>query len=429
MFKGFFKQDFILTTCIILLSMLGIISIFSTNQSYTGVRQAIFVITGLILYFIIMSIDYKLYRQRLIQILAYSVIIILLILIYVLNIKSNNTYRWFTLGSIDVQPAEFAKIVVIIITAGFFTFFRNVKNPLKKIALGFLMIAPIILLIFKQPALGTSIVVFVIWLSIVFASYHDHMKFIYILITFILSALLVTSFLNINIINANINLLFINVNIIILLGLIFLLFIIHRLSKNKVNFMMFISIVIIGLIIGSSFKFIVWDHLMKNYQKQRIVGFLNTSNNANSTENFQVTQSKVAIGSGGFYGEGYAQGTQSTLNFLPEDTTDFIYSTFIQDFGFIGNIIFMFLYFILIYRLINILNTTKNRFSTLMMFGILTMIIFQFFINIGMNLGIMPITGIPLPLVSYGGSALFTVLILLGISQNIYIEDNAERQN
>ena len=194
MFKGFFKQDFILTTCIILLSMLGIISIFSTNQSYTGVRQAIFVITGLILYFIIMSIDYKLYRQRLIQILAYSVIIILLILIYVLNIKSNNTYRWFTLGSIDVQPAEFAKIVVIIITAGFFTFFRKVKNPLKKIALVFLIVAPIILLIFKQPALGTSIVVFVIWLSIVFASYHDHMKFIYILITFILSALLVTSF-------------------------------------------------------------------------------------------------------------------------------------------------------------------------------------------------------------------------------------------
>ncbi|MCL4392690.1 rod shape-determining protein RodA [Patescibacteria group bacterium] len=427
MIKSFFKQDFILTTCIIFLSLIGILSIFSTNQSYIGVRQSIFVIAGLILYFIIMSIDYKLYRQKLIQVLAYAIIAILLILIYVLNIKANNTYRWFTLGSIDVQPAEFAKIVVILVSASFFTFFRKVKNPLKKIFLGFLIIAPILLLVYKQPALGTSIVIFVIWLSIVFASYYDQIKFIYILLLFLLSSLIVTAFLNINVFNANINLIFININIVILLSLILLIFILYRLSRKKINTMMFISIIMIGLIFGSSFKFIVWDHLMKNYQRQRIVGFLTTSPNVNNTENFQVTQSKIAIGSGGFYGEGYAKGTQSILNFLPEDTTDFIYSTFIQEFGFIGNIILMFIYFILIYRLINILNVTKNRFSTLIIFGILTMIIFQFVINVGMNLGMMPITGIPLPLVSYGGSALFTVLILLGISQNIYLQDHETR--
>ncbi len=427
MIKSFFKQDFILTTCIIFLSLIGILSIFSTNQSYIGVRQSIFVIAGLILYFIIMSIDYKLYRQKLIQVLAYAIIAILLILIYVLNIKANNTYRWFTLGSIDVQPAEFAKIVVILVSASFFTFFRKVKNPLKKIFLGFLIIAPILLLVYKQPALGTSIVIFVIWLSIVFASYYDQIKFIYILLLFLLSSLIVTAFLNINVFNANINLIFININLAILLGLILLIFILYKLSRKKINTLMFISIIMIGLIFGSSFKFIVWDHLMKNYQRQRIVGFLTTSPNINNTENFQVTQSKIAIGSGGFYGEGYAKGTQSILNFLPEDTTDFIYSTFIQEFGFIGNIILMFLYFILIYRLINILNITKNRFSTLIIFGILTMIIFQFVINVGMNLGMMPITGIPLPLISYGGSALFTVLILLGISQNIYVQDHAER--
>ena len=427
MIKSFFKQDFILTACIIFLSLIGILSIFSTNQSYIGTRQSIFVISGLILYFIIMSIDYRLYRQKLIQILAYSVIAILLILIYVLNIKANNTYRWFTLGSIDLQPAEFAKIVVILVSASFFTFFRKVKNPLKKIFLGFLIISPILLLVYKQPALGTSIVIFIIWLSIVFASYYDQVKFIYILLLFLLSSLIVTAFLNINIFNANINLLFININLAILLGLILLIFILYKLSRKKINTLMFISIIMIGLIFGSSFKFIVWDHLMKNYQRQRIVGFLTTSPNINNTENFQVTQSKIAIGSGGFYGEGYAKGTQSILNFLPEDTTDFIYSTFIQEFGFIGNIILMFLYFILIYRLINILNITKNRFSTLIIFGILTMIIFQFVINVGMNLGMMPITGIPLPLISYGGSALFTVLILLGISQNIYVQDHAER--
>lgn len=427
MLKNFFKQDFILTTCIIFLSLLGIVSIFSTNQSYSGVRQLIFFIAGLILYFIILSIDYKLYRQRLIQVFGYSVIIIFLVLIYALNIKTNNTHRWFSLGSIDIQPAEFAKVVVIIVSASFFTFFRKVKNPLKKIFIGFLIVAPIILLVFKQPALGTSIVIFVIWLSIVFAAYHDQMKFIYVLLIFLLSSLITTAFLNLNFLGANINLIFMNINIAILLGIILLLFIIYKLSRKKINFMTFMLIITIGLIFGSTFKFIVWDHLMKPYQKQRIVGFLNTSKNANSTENFQITQSKIAIGSGGFYGEGYAKGTQSILNFLPEDTTDFIYSTFIQEFGFIGNIILMFLYFVLIYRIINILNITKNRFSTLMIFGILTMIIFQFVINIGMNLGIMPITGIPLPLISYGGSALFTVLILLGIAQNIYIQDHAER--
>ncbi len=424
MFKAFIKQDFILTITIILLMIIGIITISSTNNSYIAERQTIFMVLGLVIYFFLIGVDYNIYKYKSIQIIGYIVVFILLILIYILNIKLNNTHRWFTLGGIDIQPAEFAKIVIIFITASFFTVFQKGEKIVKKILLGFLMILPIVALVFKQPALGTSIVIVVIWAAIVFAAYYDQIKLIIMFLTFIVSSLFITIFLSINFLSANLNLIFFKINIALFLIFLALETILYRVSRKKVYSYLFLGIVLFGILFGSTFKFVVWDHLMKNYQKQRIVGFLSPSSNSYSNSlNFQTTQSKIAIGSGGLWGEGYGNGTQSSLNFLPEDTTDFIYSTFIEDFGFIGNIVFMFLYIVLFARLLLILKNTEGKFAFLLVFGIITMIFFQFVINIGMSIGLVPVTGIPLPLVSYGGSSLITILISLGIIQNIHTKN------
>ncbi len=227
--------------------------------------------------------------------------------------------------------------------------------------------------------------------------------------------------MGINIFNSNINLIFFQINISIFLILILLIYLIYRYAKKTILKPLILITLLVGLIFGFSFKLIVWDHLLKNYQQQRLIGFLNKSSSLNSSINFQTEQSKIAIGSGGLWGKGYAQGTQSRLNFLPEDTTDFIFATLFEEFGFIGALIFFAIYFAFIVRILDIMKNTNNRFGILIIVGGLTLLIVQLFINIGMNMGIMPVTGITLPLVSYGGSSLLTVFIILGIIQNIYI--------
>ncbi len=421
MLSRILKQDYSLSILAITLTIIGIFSIYSTGQSIEGERQIIFFIVSLIAYFLIMTFNYKIYKDKKIQIILYILIFSLLALIFILNIRLNNTRRWFVVGKFDIQPAEFAKIVVILISASFFEIFRKTQNILYKILLGFVIVFPIFYLIYKQPALGNSIIIMIIWLSILFASFYDHKKFILIISLFILSTLLIIPFLGINIFNSNINLIFFQINISIFLILILLIYLIYRYAKKTILKPLILITLLVGLIFGFSFKLIVWDHLLKNYQQQRLIGFLNKSSSLNSSINFQTEQSKIAIGSGGLWGKGYAQGTQSRLNFLPEDTTDFIFATLFEEFGFIGALIFFAIYFAFIVRILDIMKNTNNRFGILIIVGGLTLLIVQLFINIGMNMGIMPVTGITLPLVSYGGSSLLTVFIILGIIQNIYI--------
>ncbi len=422
MFKSLRKQDYILTLLIFILIIIGIISIYSTGQSYEGTRQMVFALIGVIVYFIISSIDYKIYKDKKIQFIIYAIIFSLLALIFILHIRLNNTHRWFVIGKIDIQPSEFAKIVIILVSASFFEVFRKTENTIKKIGLGFLTIMPIVYLIYKQPALGNTIIILIIWLSIVFASYYDQKKFIYIALIFLMSSLLILPFIGINFFNTNLNLIFFNVNIFLLLLILgIIIFLYKKASKNIYTYLILFTI-IIGILFGSLFKFVVWDHLLKNYQKNRLIGFLNQSSKLNSTINFQTEQSKIAIGSGGVWGKGYLEGTQSRLNFLPEDTTDFIFATIFEEFGLIGAIIFLTIYLLFLYRIISILGQTKGRYETLVVVGILTMIMIQFIINVGMNIGLVPVTGITLPLISYGGSSLLTILVSLGIIQNIHIQ-------
>jgi rod shape determining protein RodA len=161
--------------------------------------------------------------------------------------------------------------------------------------------------------------------------------------------------------------------------------------------------------------------VLKPYQVQRLTGFLNPSRDPRN-QTYNITQSQIAIGSGGKTGRGVAGATQTRGNFLPENQTDFIFAVVGETYGFAGAALVLSLYALLIWRSLRILTMAKNLYGTLIAAGILAMLMFQVFVNVGMTIGIMPITGVPLPLMSYGGSSVLVTFIALGLLQSIYIQ-------
>jgi rod shape determining protein RodA len=164
---------------------------------------------------------------------------------------------------------------------------------------------------------------------------------------------------------------------------------------------------------------IFW-HFLKDYQKKRLTVFLDPSVDPLGS-GYHIIQSKIAIGSGMLFGKGLFGGTQSQLNFLPENHTDFIFAVIGEELGFVGAVAILFLYFILLYRGIKIAGAARDNFGTLLATGIVSMIGFHILVNVGMTAGIMPVTGIPLPLMSYGVSSLTTNMLSIGILLNIYM--------
>jgi len=179
-----------------------------------------------------------------------------------------------------------------------------------------------------------------------------------------------------------------------------------------------IIIVLIGVIIVS----VSWFYLLKDYQQQRIVSFLNPYSDPMG-QGYHIIQSTIAIGSGKFFGRGLGHGTQSQLNFLPEQHTDFIFATIAEEWGFFGSVFIFVLFGLLFFRLIRISLNSSNNFARLFLIGIATMISVQAIINIAMNMGLLPIIGIPLPFISYGGSNMLMNFFTLGIVQSIVIRN------
>jgi rod shape determining protein RodA len=162
-------------------------------------------------------------------------------------------------------------------------------------------------------------------------------------------------------------------------------------------------------------------HVLKPYQVQRLTGFLNPSHDPQN-QTYNISQSLIAIGSGGKTGRGVAGASQTNLHFLPENQTDFIFAVVGETYGFAGAALVLSLYALLIWRTIRILTMSKNLYGTLIAGGVLAMFMFQVFVNVGMTIGIMPITGVPLPLMSYGGSSVIVTFIAIGLLQSIYIQ-------
>jgi rod shape determining protein RodA len=330
---------------IILILALGITVIFTSSQAL-ALQQLVFALIGLGGYLFIRWFDF---RALSVYIKAsYWITVALLAITWFIGFESRGSTRWLTLGPINFQPSEFAKPVLILALAWFWS--KN-QASWRSIFKSGLIALPVFSLIFIQPDLGTSLTILAIWGGMLVAS---------------------------------------------------------NISLKKILLLFLIG----ALIIPTSWFF------MHDYQRERIISFASPEHDPQGI-GFHAIQSTIAVGSGGLYGRGLGRGTQSRLQFLPEFRTDFIFAFIAEELGFIGSTIVLTLYAVIIFLILRIINLSTSRFGELICVGVLSMMGIQIFINIGMNIGILPITGITLPLLSYGGSSVVSILLCLGLVASV----------
>ncbi len=323
--------------------------------------------------------------------ILYGVSICLLVLVLFFGDK-----RWFDLGPFHMQPSELAKIATILALARYLSARNlNLDRP-RSLVTSFLLVSLPAVLVFKQPDLGTALV-FVSVLLPMF--YWAGMKpiVLFFLISPFFSLICAFHYVALVILVLTIG------------GVVFLV---------RPGRLMIAAIVVVNLAVAVGAPYL-WENKLHDYQRRRILTFLNPDMDKLGS-GYQVMQSKVAIGSGGLNGKGYLQGTQTKLAFLPEQHTDFVFSVIGEEFGFAGAILVLAMFLLIIWRAIHIAGLVKSRFSSLVAIGLAAMLTFHVFVNIGMTVGVVPVTGLPLPYFSYGGSQLVVNLILAGLLLNIY---------
>jgi len=383
-----FKNLTILIT-IFLLLLVGLYTIYSAVGKTIFIRQIIWcviAITGLIL-------TYQIPRRILENTALYFWLFILVLLIAVLFIGTGaGSKRWFSIGFINLQPSEFAKLALVLLLA---QYWANKKVTFRTQDLFYPMTATLIytLMVFLEPDLGTALV-FLPILAIML--YWKQLPVFHIFLLFSPLLSFVTGFS-----------LYTWIPFFVFLLLI---------SYKKTTIVGWLTTIGINIFSGLLTP-IIWAH-MKDYQKARILGFLSPWLDPKGM-NWNLIQSQIAVGSGQIFGKGFLSGTQKKLAFLPNRQTDFIFSTLSEELGFIGSVIILLLYFYLIYQFINTARKARDEFSSLVAIGITTILTYQIIVNIGMVLGLLPITGIVLPFLSYGGSSLLFFFIAVGIMLNI----------
>lgn len=346
----------------ILLSLIGVMSIYSATrpvldaaQQSYYMKQLYWMGLGLICFFLIASIDYRWIIK-----FAYVVFIIgivLLIIVLVAGNKGLGAQRWIPLGFMSFQPSEFFKLFFIMALARYLSELeQNVPLGLKELSkMTLIFFAIPAFLILKQPHLGTVMILLVVFISMVLTA-----------------------------------------------GV-----------RKKIV----VITVIIGLLSMPFVGTILWGEL-KGYQKQRIISFVNPYADQQGV-GYNIKQSKVSIGSGGFSGKGYMQGTQAPLRFLPEKHTDFIFSVFAEEWGFLGSFSLFLLYLFIIMKGLETAREARDPAGSYLALGATFMIAFYFLINVGMTLALLPVVGVPMPFMSYGGTALLSNFIAIGILVNI----------
>ena len=319
--------------------------------------------------------------------------VMLFLLLLVLFIGGGHAQRWIQIAGFSFQPSELAKIIIIICLAAFFTDHQKFETIKENLWLLGIILVPF-LLIFKQPDLGTALVFIAILIGMLMAIWASP-KLLILIVTPMLSILCRPLFI---------------LWVIYLIAVILALFLSHAKTWD------WIMILGINISVGIAMPFI-WA-MLKGYQRQRIVTFLNPGADPYGA-GYHSLQSIIAIGSGGFFGKGFLHGTQTQLSFIPEQFSDFIFSAIGEEFGFIGAVLVVGLFAVMIWRALSISQEASDQFGKLLVVGIIVWFSTQAFVNIGAILGVMPLTGIPLPFISYGGTAMMIALGATGILANI----------
>jgi rod shape determining protein RodA len=409
--------DFILILTVLILSTIGVLFIYSSGITSTGenvsreyIKQILWLVTGMILMFGISFIDYR--RLKLISLYIYILFILLLIFTLLFGSVINGAKSWLGIGSLGIQVSEFSKLSTIILLASYLEDNAKEIESFKVFILAGIIVAIPAFLILLQPDLGTTLVFFPIFLSVVFVSGASIKHFLFIILVLATTAFFIMFnawdlYLSENFIA--LSRIFSEKEIIIPLisGLsliIILSFFGFYFFKKEIYFWI---LYFLGALILSYILTMAALKVLKGYQLMRLVVFINPQVDPRGA-GWNIIQSVTAVGSGGISGKGFLEGTQSHYRFLPQQSTDFIFSIFAEESGFLGSMLLFVLFSVIVIRGMYIVATSKDRFGAFISTGIVGMLSFHIIQNIGMAIGIMPITGIPLLFLSYGGSSLWT---------------------
>jgi rod shape determining protein RodA len=347
--------DYWLFGTVTILSIFGIIMIRSAVAGSIEIidspnRQTYFVLAGLVIILITAAIDYHLLGNM--ARFMYVFAVVSLVVIYVYGQARFGSARWLDTGIILIQPAELAKIIMVIVLADFFARHQNEKHDLIWVAKSAAMTFGVVVWILLQPNLSTSIVIIVLWFAMLWIS-----------------------------------------------------------GLPPKYLLLFV-------ILGVVFALILFP-LLEPYQQLRIINFIFPDPTARHGNSYNVDQALITIGSGGWFGMGYGHGTQVQLRFLKVRHTDFIFSAMAEEFGFIGTVMVIGLLVFVIYRCFRVASQAQDMFGALIAYGIGILMFFQTAVNIGVNLNVIPVTGLVLPFISYGGSSLLSTVLAIGLVESV----------
>jgi len=357
------RSDWVLIVSVGLLLGVGILALYSISASQDNLseasffgRQIVALFIGVIAMFSFSVIDYHYFRAH--SKTIYFLMLILLIFVLIKGSLIRGTTGWISIGFLNFQPVEIAKIFLILSLASFITKSKAMLSEFSRLVASFMIAGTAIFLVLRQPDFGSAL---------------------------------------------------------ILMAILMVMLLLSGIEWKYLLSMLFMGLV--GLVV-------IW-FLLADYQKNRIINFVNPENDPKGS-GYNVIQSMIAVGSGGIKGKGMGHGSQSQLNFLPENHTDFIFAVIVEEFGLFGAGFVLVLFLIIFYRMKRIAEMAMDNFGYLIVSGSMAMFFAQVLVNVGMNIGVMPVTGIPLIFLSYGGSSLISSFIVIGIVNNVFI---ASRRN
>jgi len=366
--------DIWLLGAVVLLTITGVAMIRSAiagNIELDGYdqRQAIFAVVGLAVVIIVSAIDYRIWSALARPLFFF--IVGLLALIFIAGEVGFGSARWFKLSVVNIQPSELAKIIMILVLADFFSRNKNNTWTLRLILQSSLLVGFPALLVLIQPDLSTTIVLFVLWFAILWAA---------------------------------------------------------GLPLRYLGIFIILIVIVVGVAAPLLVHYFTVEYpqeqdffFIRYYQMARVANFLFPNPEERYGATYNVEQALISIGSGGFLGQGYGQGPQVQLRFLKVRHTDFIFSALSEEFGFVGAVGFLLILTLVIHRCLRAARIARDQFGALICYGVAFLILFQSAFNVGMNLNLFPVSGIPLSFFSYGGSSLLTSLLGIGLVESVIL--------
>ena len=401
--SNFFSNDLLITGIYFFLLLISFISIFSSQNSgdynfFTfqneSFKQLIWMGICIVVFFAVSILEYRFIFNLAVPL--YIISILLLVLVLFVGQEVNNHSSWFNILGFKFQPSEFSKFSTALFLAKVFDSYSIDLRKFKDIVLTSLVFLLPSSIILMQGDAGTALVYFAFFL--VFLREGLSLNFLIVAVSFIFIFILGL------VLDSYILYIVITTVFLVVIGLSI------KDIKKIINSIVFFTLAVL-VVNGQDF---VLNNVLSPKQKQRVETLINPSSDPLGS-GWNITQSKIAIGSGGFFGKGFLRGTQTGLNFVPIQSTDFIFSVIGEEFGYLGSMVFVILYLIFLYRILILSEYQKDKFARVFGYSTFSIFLFHFTVNVSMTLGLFPVIGIPLSFISYGGSSLFSFSLLLFI--------------